>query len=84
MSKQRLLVVALLWSLSLIAVATVVAQEVATQPVLPKVLSGSDVGFRVEGIDQKTGSVIGHVVVSVNGKWVDARIGGGGNPQFTR
>lgn len=84
MSKRAIVVLAFLWIVSLIGVASVVAQEVATQPVPPKVLNGSDVGFRVERIDQKSGAVIGHVVVNVKGKWVEARIGGGGNPEFTR
>ena len=81
MSKRLIVVFVFFWMVSLVAVATVVAQ-VATQRVTPKVLSGSDVGFRVEKIDQKSGSVIGHVVVSVNGKWVDAQVGGG-NPRLT-
>lgn len=76
MSKRLMAVLACLWIISLIGIATLAAQ-VATQPVTPKILSGSDVGFRVERIDAESGSVVGHVVVKVNGRWVDARLGGG-------
>jgi hypothetical protein len=82
MSKRMLVVLAFLWIVSLIGVATVVAQ-VATQPVPPKVLSGADIGFRVESIDHKSGAVVGHIVVNVNGKWVEAYPGGGLNPKLT-
>lgn len=76
MSKRWILALALLWIGSLIGVVTVAAQ-VGTQQVPPKVLSGSDIGFRVESIEPKSGSVIGRIVVNVNGKWVDAYAGGG-------
>jgi hypothetical protein len=82
MTKRLIVVLAFLWVVSLIGIATVVAQ-VANQPVPPKVLSGSDVGFRVESIDPKSGSVTGHVVVNVNGKWVEANVGGGSIPKLT-
>ena len=39
----------------------------------PRVLSGSDLGFRVDGI-AKDGAPIGAIVVRVDGKWV--------SPQF--
>jgi hypothetical protein len=76
MSKRLIITLAVAWIVSLVGVATVVAQ-VATHMVPPKIFSGSDVGFRVERIDPKAGSVIGKVVVNVNGQWVDAEIGGG-------
>ena len=47
------------------------------QPVQPPiVLSGSDIGFRVDG--RKGDSPVGRLVVRVNGQWVDAEISGGG------
>ena len=39
----------------------------------PRVLSGSDLGFRIDGIG-KDGAPIGAIVVRVDGKWV--------SPQF--
>ena len=82
MSKRFIVLLTFLWIVSLVGVASVVAQ-VATQPVAPKVLSGADVGFRVESIDHKNGSVVGHLVVNVNGKWVEAQVGGGLTPKLT-
>lgn len=81
MSKLWVVVLVVLWLGSLIGVATVTAQ-VGTQQVPPKILSGPDVGFRVESIDPKNGSVLGRIVVNVNGKWVDAYAGGGA-PKLT-
>jgi hypothetical protein len=75
MSKRLIIVLALLWIVSLAGVA-VVAAQVATQPVPPKILSGSDIGFRVEGIDHGSGSAVGRLVINVNGKWVEAHVGG--------
>jgi len=52
------------------------------QPVQPSVvLSGSDFGFRIEG---RRGDVqVGKLVVRVDGKWVDALLGGGGLQRIT-
>jgi hypothetical protein len=38
--------------------------------VKPTVLSGSDVGFRVEG--QRGNVAVGTIVIKVNGEWVEA------------
>ena len=48
-----------------------------TQFEQPRVISGSDLGFRVErqGGD---GSPIGRLVVRMNGRWVEAGFAGGG------
>ena len=46
---------------------------VAAQSNEPRVLSGSDLGFRVDGV-AKDGAPIGAIVVRVDGKWV--------SPQF--
>ena len=80
--KRLVLVLVLLWMASLVGVGVVTAQ-VATQPIPPKVLSGADIGFRVQSIDHKSGAVVGQVVVNVNGKWVEAQIGGGLSPKLT-
>ena len=54
------------------AAAWVTAQVVPVKPVPPKVMTGADVGFRVEGIRGNT--PVGVVVVRVNGEWVEADI----------
>lgn len=55
--------------------AWVSAQLVQERPVQPPVtLSGGDIGFRVEA--HKGDTVVGKLVVRVNGKWVEAQMGG--------
>ena len=49
------------------------AQAIAIQPVPPQVLSGPDVGFRIEG--QRAGVPVGTLVVRINGEWVEAEFG---------
>ena len=39
-------------------------------PLTPTVLSGADVGFRVEG--HRAGVAVGTLVIRVNGQWVEA------------
>ena len=57
-----------------IATTWTAAQIVAIEPVTPTVMSGSDVGFRVEGI--RGGTPVGRLVVKVNGQWVEADLAG--------
>jgi hypothetical protein len=54
------------------ATAWVTAQVLAVTPVPPKVMTGTDVGFRVEGLRGNT--PVGKIVVKVNGEWVEADI----------
>lgn len=42
----------------------------ALPPAEPKVMSGGDIGFRVERMDR--GTPVGRLVVRVNGQWVEA------------
>lgn len=51
--------------------ATVLAQRRVTPPVESRILSGSDVGFRVEGVDPTTGGPTGTWMVRINGTWVE-------------
>jgi hypothetical protein len=52
------------------------AQLLQDNPVqTPITLSGGDIGFRVEATRGET--VVGKLVVRLNGKWVDAQLGGG-------
>ena len=48
--------------------AWITAQALAVRPVPPKVMTGSDLGFRVEGLRGNT--PVGSFVVKVNGEWV--------------
>ena len=81
--RRLYIAIAIIWAASLGAVR--LAAQSWTQARMyrplpePKVMSGPDVGFRVEGMygDVPTGTV----VLRVNGQWVEARIGG---PPFQR
>jgi hypothetical protein len=48
------------------------SQAVAVEPVTPRIMTGGDVGFRVEGLRGST--PVGTVVVRVNGEWVEAEV----------
>jgi hypothetical protein len=58
------------------ATAWATAQLVLVEPVTPTVMTGGDVGFRVEGL--RGGTPVGTLVVKVNGQWVDAELKGTG------
>ena len=61
-----------LWLLSLALVgglAAAVTAQVA-RPVAPKVFSGEDLGFRVDGLNLN-GMPVGHLVIRINGDWVE-------------
>jgi hypothetical protein len=72
--------VAILWGLSLIAVSVIssTAQDQRIRPrgvnptEAPTVVSGNDVGFRIERTED--GIPAGRVVVRVNGRWVDTAL----------
>jgi hypothetical protein len=59
-----------------------VQQFYPVEPVQPPVLlSGNDIGFRVEGRQGKT--QVGTLVVRVDGRWVEASLGVGGPRKIT-
>jgi hypothetical protein len=68
---------AILWMLSLVAVSAITssAQAQRGQPGFtlltegPMVISGNDIGFRIERT--RDGIPVGKVVVRVDGRWVD-------------
>jgi|RhiMethySRZTD1v2_1073278.scaffolds.fasta_scaffold2596944_1 hypothetical protein len=74
MTKTKI-VVAIVWALSLIVVAAVVASAQArayTPLPEPRFFTGADVGFRVEGMHGDTPT--GTVVIRINDKWVEAKV----------
>ncbi len=77
MSKRGYVVVGLIWVLSLVLVGVVAAGQARMYRPLPepKVMSGEDVGFRVEGMygEQPTGTI----VIRVNGRWIEVGLGAG-------
>jgi hypothetical protein len=59
-------------------VAVGAAQAVHIEKLAPKVLSGDDFGFRVEG--RRGDTPIGALVVRVNDKWVEVQFAPGVKP----
>jgi hypothetical protein len=67
--------VVVLWIASLFTVAAIASAQLGQVVPLPepKVFTGTDIGFRVEGSQGDT--PVGHIVVKVDGKWVEAQMG---------
>lgn len=70
MSRRTCLAVLLASLLSAVSGA-LLAQPQVQNPNEPVVLSGPDVGFRVEGYER--GKPVGTLVVRLNGRWVQPR-----------
>jgi hypothetical protein len=72
------------WAISLVLVGIFAsAQAPLPQPPIrdtfpplnaPKIIAGNDLGFRVEST--RDGIPVGKLVVRVDGKWVEAQLGG--------
>ncbi len=75
MSIRAILTLAVLWAVSLFIASSVVrAQAFPIVPLPdPRIVSGSDLGFRVEGM--QNGVPVGRLVIRVDGQWIDARFG---------
>jgi hypothetical protein len=76
MSVRTIFGLALLWVVSLFMVASVAKAQVFEPPrplPEPRVVSGPDFGFRIES--EQGGVPVGKLVVRVNGKWIEARVG---------
>jgi len=80
--RARVLFLAL-WIASLVAVGAVVtAQSRSSQS--DQILSGPDLGFRVQPGTNDGKTVKGTFVVRMNGQWVEAHMAGGAFPITTR
>ena len=74
MSMRAIGTVAALWILSLLVVASIVrAQSYRVNPVTPRVVSGADFGFRIEG--EQNGVPYGVPVLRMDGEWIAVRFG---------
>ncbi len=58
-----------LWVASLGAVAALAAAQAPSNQREPAVISGADLGFRVEGMQR--GFPVGKLVVRIDGQWVE-------------
>jgi hypothetical protein len=81
---RRIIAFAVIWVVSLFAVAELVrAQSHRINPLPePRVVSGADVGFRIEG--EQNGAPVGVLVVKINGEWVDVKFGTTKGPNLLR
>jgi len=70
MSKPAWSVVIVLWLISLVVVA-VMAQAPGTTPRKGMVLSGRDLGFRIDSYDGA--KLVGALVVQVDGRWIEPK-----------
>ena len=52
--------------------AWVTAQAIIVTPVPQRVMTGGDLGFRVDGL--RGSAPVGAIVVQVNGEWVEAEV----------
>jgi hypothetical protein len=79
MSLRKRIALAVIWVASIVATgawATAQAPSPSSPPVqLPTIISGNDVGFRVESLRGNT--PVGTLVIRINGQWVDAEFGVG-------
>ena len=76
---QRALIVCMMLVVFLAGAAWAKAQrQPLTPPMDPMVLSGADIGFRMVG--RKGDTVVGSLVVRVNGKWIPAESAYGVKP----
>ena len=46
----------------------------------PRIVSGSDLGFRIDGTDPRSGNPTGAWVIRVNGRWVEVAAASGIRP----
>jgi hypothetical protein len=79
----RSLIAALAVLVIIVAATWAAAQTVFVEKVTPTVVSGENVGFRVEGL--RGGSTpVGRIVVRINGQWVTAELASGPLPLSTQ
>ncbi len=64
------LVVTALLASAATAVATATLQ-LPPDPRTPRILTGPDVGFRLDGTDPRNGRPTGTLMVRINGQWVE-------------
>lgn len=69
-----ILIVAAVWLVSLGAVGSLTYAQAPLKPVIPNMITGTDLGFVIE--QQKGGLVFGQLMVRVDGQW--RPVGGGG------
>jgi hypothetical protein len=69
--RARVITLAAAWLVSLVAVAAVAQSPSVTPLPTPVVVSGADIGFRIEGHHGRI--PVGTLVIRVDGRWVEPR-----------
>jgi hypothetical protein len=80
MSFRSTAALVVVWTLSMIAaakIATAQAPEMVPSAI-PIVVSGNDLGFRIDG--QRGQTPVGRIVVRIDGQWVEAELSRVGKP----
>jgi hypothetical protein len=68
--------IAVIWTVTIVAAGLWAhAQSNPRVDEIPTIISGNDIGFRLEGWN-KDGTPIGRIVVHQEGKWVDVTLSG--------
>ena len=70
-SPSRPLLVTIAILASTIAALAQFPRDPGVPPADPRIVSGSDLGFRVEGTDPRSGNPTGAWVIRVNGRWLE-------------
>ena len=77
-SRALLVTVAILTSTA--AALAQFPRDPGVPPVEPRIVSGSDLGFRIDGTDPRSGNPTGAWVIRVNGRWVEVAAASGIRP----
>jgi hypothetical protein len=85
-SVNHLMLATVILAATLVTVGSSVRAQVQVQPPLvpapsPMVLSGSDIGFRIEG--RRGDTPVGTWVVRIDGRWIEPELLGGGVRRLT-
>ena len=81
MSFRSMAALVVVWTLSIIAAATIATTAQTPEMVpsaIPTVVSGNDLGFRIDG--QRGQTPVGRIVVRIDGQWVEAELSRLGKP----
>ena len=79
-SPSRALLVAVAIVASTVAAIAQFPRDPGVPPADPRIVSGSDLGFRVDGTDPRSGKPTGAWVIRVNGRWVEVAAASGIRP----
>ena len=79
-SPSRALLVAVAIVASTVAAIAQFPRDPGVPPADPRIVSGADLGFRIDGTDPRSGNPTGAWVIRVNGRWVEVAAASGIRP----